>query len=51
MLGWLNLVITKGLPFSIVEDETFRSFAKVKSISANTLHKYLDVLTGMNKHF
>jgi hypothetical protein len=46
LLGWLN-----GLPFLIVEDETFCFFAKMISISVNTLHKYLDALTGINKHF
>jgi hypothetical protein len=42
--GWLDLVVTTGIPFTAVEDETFRKYMKLENISYKTLVKYLDAV-------
>jgi hypothetical protein len=43
--GWLKFVIGQGLPLNWCENESVREFSKLKSISVETLMKYMALLT------
>jgi hypothetical protein len=44
MYGWINLIVKKNLPFSFVDDEDVRKAVCYKSISSNTMMKYMDLI-------
>ena len=43
--GWLDWIITNGLPFSSVSDPLFRKYSNLESISVETYMKYMALLT------
>lgn len=45
MYGWINLIVKKNLPFSFVDDEDMWKAVCYKSISSNTMMKYMELIT------
>ncbi|KAF0715571.1 hypothetical protein AaE_011302, partial [Aphanomyces astaci] len=42
LFGWMDLVVTKHLPFSTVEDETFRKYFGLQATTAPTLRSTMN---------
>ena len=43
--GWMDWIVTKGLPFTFCEDETNRKYCRLKPLSYKTFMKYLGLVT------
>jgi hypothetical protein len=44
--GWMDWIVTKGLPFTFCEDETNRKYCKLKPLSYKTFMKYMAGVTN-----
>ena len=44
MYCWIELMVMKNLPLSLVDDELFRKAISYNSVSSNSLKKYMDLL-------
>eukprot|EP01040_Poterioochromonas_malhamensis_P008742 gene8742-9464_t len=42
--GWINFIVKKNLPFSVVEDEEYRRVVHLGEISIKTLLKYMHLI-------
>ncbi|RHY82923.1 hypothetical protein DYB37_012401 [Aphanomyces astaci] len=42
LFGWMDLVVTKNLPFSTVDDETFRKYFGLQATTASTLRSTMN---------
>ena len=47
--GWLDWVVTKGLPFTFCEDETNCQYSRLKPLSYKTFMKYLGKVSDLVK--
>lgn len=43
--GWLDLIMTEGLPFNTVQKDTYRRFTDLERMSVASLKKYANALT------
>ena len=42
--GWIDFICEKCLPFSVVEDKTYRKYVSLAPISTKTIKKYMKFL-------
>jgi hypothetical protein len=49
MYSWIELMVVKNLPLTLVNDELFREASCYDPVSSNTLKNYMELLCGKLK--
>jgi hypothetical protein len=48
--GWIDWIVAENLPFSFCEKQSTKKYAKLKSISVETVQKYMELLVVEVEH-